>query len=114
MPLPNSDSGPRPDLARWLLDPEVIQLNHGSFGATPSTVLEEQDRWRRVQQANPTGFVVETLEPALDQARARLCTEVGADPADLVFVTNATMGVNSVVRSLAFEPDDELLTINHA
>ena len=64
-------------------------------------------------EANPTGFVIGTLEPALDEARARLCALVGADPADLVFVTNATMGVNTVVRSLAFEPGDELLTINH-
>ena len=98
----------------WLLDPDVIQLNHGSFGATPWPVLEEQDRWRRLQEANPTGFVMATLEPALDHARARLCAEVGADPADLVFVINATMGVNTVVRSLPFEPGDELLTINHA
>ena len=57
--------------------------------------------------------MLETLEPALDHARARLCALVGADPADLVFVTNATMGVNTVVRSLSFEPGDELLTIDH-
>ena len=97
----------------WLLDPQIVQLNHGSFGATPLPVLEEQDRWRRLMEENPTGFVVENLEPALDEARARLCALVGADPADLVFITNATMGVNTVVRSLAFEPGDELLTINH-
>lgn len=97
----------------WLLDPTIIQLNHGSFGATPQPVLEEQDRWRRLIEANPTGFVLEAFEPALDDARARLSALVGANPADLVFVTNATMGVNTVVRSLSFEPGDELLTINH-
>lgn len=106
-------SAPKGDLRTWLLDPQIIQLNHGSFGATPRPVLEEQDRWRRLLEADPTGFVVETLEPALDDARARLCALVGADPADVVFVINATMGVNTVVRSLAFEPGDELLTINH-
>ncbi len=97
----------------WLLDPTIIQLNHGSFGATPQPVLEEQDRWRRLIEANPTGFVLEAFEPALDDARAQLSALVGANPADLVFVTNATMGVNTVVRSLSFEPGDELLTINH-
>jgi isopenicillin-N epimerase len=106
-------SAPTGGLKGWLLDPQVVQLNHGSFGATPSPVLEEQDRWRRLMEANPTGFVLEVLEPALDQARARLCALIGADPADLVFITNATMGVNAVVRSLPFEPGDELLTINH-
>jgi isopenicillin-N epimerase len=106
-------SAPTGGLKGWLLDPQVVQLNHGSFGATPCPVLEEQDRWRRLMEANPTGFVLEVLEPALDQARARLCALIGADPADLVFITNATMGVNAVVRSLPFEPGDELLTINH-
>ncbi|HKY48181.1 MAG TPA: aminotransferase class V-fold PLP-dependent enzyme [Acidimicrobiia bacterium] len=97
----------------WLLDPQVVQLNHGSFGATPRPVLDEQDRWRRLMEANPTGFVLESFEPALDEARGRLSALVGADPADLVFITNATAGVNAVVRSLRFEPGDELLTINH-
>ncbi len=67
----------------------------------PDRFIEEQDRWRRLIEANPTGFVLESLEPALDDARTRLCALVGADPADLVFVMNATMGVNTVVRSLA-------------
>jgi isopenicillin-N epimerase len=106
-------SAPPTDATNWLLDPDVVQLNHGSFGATPLPVIEEQDRWRRLIEANPTGFVLESLEPALDEARTRLCALVGADPADLVFVTNATMGVNTVVRSLRFEPGDELLTIDH-
>jgi isopenicillin-N epimerase len=106
-------SAPKGGSKSWLLDPQIIQLNHGSFGATPRPVLDEQDRWRRLMEANPTGFVLETLEPALDEARARLSALIGADPADLVFITNATMGVNTVVRSLPFEPGDELLTINH-
>jgi len=106
-------SAPKGGLQSWLLDPQVVQLNHGSFGATPRPVLDAQDRWRRLMEANPTGFVLETLEPALDQARIRLCALIGADPTDLVFITNATMGVNAVVRSLPFEPGDELLTINH-
>ena len=101
------------DTGNWLLDPNIVQLNHGSFGATPRPVLDEQDRWRRLIEANPTGFFLETLEPALDDARARLCALVGAETDDLVFVTNATMGVNTVVRSLSFEPGDELLTIDH-
>jgi isopenicillin-N epimerase len=106
-------SAPKGGTNSWLLDPRIVQLNHGSFGATPRPVLDEQDRWRRLMESNPTGFILNTFEPALDEARARLCALLGAHPADLVFVTNATMGVNAVVRSLALEPGDELLTINH-
>ncbi|MGQ0847870.1 MAG: aminotransferase class V-fold PLP-dependent enzyme [Actinomycetota bacterium] len=97
----------------WLLNPEVVQLNHGSFGATPKPVLDEQDRWRWEFEANPTGFVINILEHALDAARGRAAAVIGADPQDLVFVANATTGVNTVVRSLGFQPGDELLTTNH-
>jgi isopenicillin-N epimerase len=102
-----------PHLSSWALDRNVIQLNHGSFGATPLPVLAAQDFWRRKFEANPTGFVVNVLEPAIDSARTALAALVGAEPADLVFVTNATMGVNTVVRSIDFRPGDELLTTDH-
>ena len=102
-----------PHLSSWALDRDVIQLNHGSFGATPLPVLAAQDSWRRAFEANPTGFVVNVLEPAIDRARTTLAALVGAEPADLVFVTNATMGVNTVVRSIDFRPGDELLTTDH-
>lgn len=103
-----------PVIGSWLLDPDIVQLNHGSFGASPMPVLEAQDGWRRRLESNPTRFMVEDYEPAIDDARARLASLVGADPADLVFLSNATTGVNTVVRSLALEPGDELLTTDHA
>ena len=99
----------------WSLSPDVHHLNHGSFGAVPVSVQEEQDEWRRRWEANTTGFVLEELQPALDQARLTLANFVEADPAGLVFVRNATTGVASVVRSIehTLHPGDELLTTSH-
>jgi isopenicillin-N epimerase len=97
----------------WPLDPRVDFLNHGSFGATPRPVLEAQQSWRLQLEHEPVRFMVERLEPALDVARAAVGEFVGADPDDLAFVTNATTGVNTVLRSLTFEPGDELLTTDH-
>lgn len=123
MPGPFRDRRPDEGAARtirrvsiWALDPEVTYLNHGAFGACPRPVLEAQQRWQARMEANPNRFFLEEYEPALDAARTALATFIGADPAGLVFVRNATEGVNAVLRSL--EPQlgsgDELLVTDHA
>src|SRR5437867_9606755 len=98
----------------WTLDPGVTFLNHGGYGATPRPVLAAQQRWRDQMEAEPVRFFAHDLEPALDEARHALGPFVGADPEDLVFVPNATAGINTVLRSLRFAAGDELLTTDHA
>ncbi|MBM3308127.1 MAG: aminotransferase class V-fold PLP-dependent enzyme [Candidatus Eisenbacteria bacterium] len=97
----------------WSLDPDVLFLNHGSFGACPTPVLAAQARIRARLERQPVQFLVRDLEPLLDEARATLAAFVGADPDDLAFVPNATTGVSTVLRSLRFEPGDELVTTSH-
>ncbi|MBM4380384.1 MAG: aminotransferase class V-fold PLP-dependent enzyme [Deltaproteobacteria bacterium] len=98
----------------WTLSPAVAYLNHGSYGATPRPVLEAQARLRAELESGPVHFMGCRLEPLLDEARGRLAGLLGARTADLVFVPNATHGVNAVLRSLPFGPGDELLTTDHA
>ena len=88
-------------------------LNHGSFGACPKQVLAVQQRLRSQLEKEPLRFFGREWEPLLDDARSKLAAFVGADVQDLVFVPNATTGVNSVLRSLTFSPEDEILTTNH-
>jgi isopenicillin-N epimerase len=97
----------------WHLDPEVVFLNHGSFGACPVQVLEAQRALVDELEAGPVEFLWTTFEPRLDAARRDVAAFLGADPEGLVFVPNATTGVSTVLRSLRFEPGDELLTTNH-
>ena len=102
------------DLAHhWALDPPITFLNHGSFGATPREVLEAQRRWRDRMEAQPIQFLARDLPRLFEETRTTLGAFVGADPVDLAFVTNATNAVNAVVRSLRFEPGDELVTDDH-
>lgn len=104
---------PSPFAAHWDLDPEVVFLNHGSFGACPRVVLERQRELQRELEREPVRFLHRELEARLDEARAPLAALVRCDPDDLAFVPNATAGVNAVLRSLPFGRDDELLVTDH-
>lgn len=99
--------------ALWPLDPAVTFLNHGSFGSCPRPVLEYQSQLRARLERQPVRFFVRDLEGLWDEARACLAAFVRADADDLVFVPNATAGVNTVLRSLEFRPGDELLVTDH-
>ncbi|MEQ8762595.1 MAG: aminotransferase class V-fold PLP-dependent enzyme [Planctomycetota bacterium] len=99
--------------AHWQLEEGIEFLNHGSFGACPTKILEAQDRWRKRIELEPVRFFVHELEPALDETRRELGSFLGASPDCLAFVPNATYGVNSILRSLELGPQDELLVSNH-
>jgi isopenicillin-N epimerase len=97
----------------WTLDPEVVYLNHGSFGACPAYVLEKQQEYRQCLEKEPVRFLMTEVETLLDASRRKVTRFMNADPGDVVFVQNATSGVNTVFRSLHFEPGDEILFTNH-
>ncbi len=104
---------PSPFAVHWDLDPAVTFLNHGSFGGCPRVVVAAQRAIQDELEREPVRFLHRELERRLDVAREALCEVVDCDPQDLVFVRNATEGVNTVLRSLQFAPGDELLTIDH-
>ena len=99
--------------APWRLDPSVTFLNHGSFGACPIAVLDAQARIRDEIEREPVTFFGRELEDRLDAARLALARFVGADADGLAFVDNATTGANAVIRSLRFEPGEEILATSH-
>jgi isopenicillin-N epimerase len=98
----------------WTIDPAITFLNHGSFGACPREVLAHQAALRAELEREPVAFMARSLEGRMDRAREVLGAFVGADPDDLAWVTNASTGVATVVRSLDFAAGDELLTTTHA
>ncbi len=106
-------SGASEFVRHWRLDPDVAFLNHGSFGACPIPVLEAQTRLRDRLERGPVQFLLRELDDLATSARAETATFVGVDPDDLVFVPNATTGVNTILRSLSFKAGDELLTTSH-
>jgi isopenicillin-N epimerase len=98
----------------WNLDKDIVFLNHGSFGATPTFVLEEQRKWVRLMEKDPIHFFEHgALEPHL-QAKRAVAKMVGCDASDLALLENATTGVNTILRSLTFKQGDEILVPDHA
>ncbi len=97
----------------FLLDPDVHFLNHGSFGATPAPVFAVYQEWQRRLERQPVQFIASELGDHFAQARQALGDYVNSPAADLVFVPNATFGVNVVARSLALGEGDDVLATNH-
>jgi isopenicillin-N epimerase len=95
---------------QFLLDPDVVFLNHGSFGACPRPVLGEYQRWQRELEREPVEFLARRCDGLVAEARSVLGEYLGARGDDVVFVPNATTGMNTVARSLRLGPDDEVLT----
>jgi isopenicillin-N epimerase len=98
---------------KFLLDPAIIFLNHGSFGAVPEPVFGAYIDWQRRLERQPVLFLGRELDDLLHESRAALGEYLHADPDDLVYIPNATHGVNILARSLQLKAGDEILTTDH-
>lgn len=92
-----------------MLDPTVVYLNHGSFGACPRRVLAAQDAHRARVEGDAMRFYMHDLWGEMDRSRGALGPLIGADPGDLVFVSNATSAVAHVIDNIELRPGDEVL-----
>src|SRR5262245_60162966 len=96
------------------LDATTTFINHGSFGLTPLAVLAAQDALRGELERQPVQFLSRAaLQPRLRAVAGQLAAFLGAAGEDLVFVDNATTGVNAVLRSFPLRPNDEVLITDH-
>src|SRR5690349_10917704 len=93
----------------FLLDPDVVYLNHGSYGACPRPVFERYQEWQLELEREPVDLLSRRLPELLAEARAALGAFVGAPADNLTFVPNATTGVNMAARALDLRAGDEVL-----
>lgn len=105
--------GPSELASLWALDPGVVYLNHGSFGACPKQILEKQREYQLMLESQPVRFLIREMEGLHEASRRKAAAFVNSLPEDMVFVSNATAAVNTVFRSLKLEPGDEILITNH-
>ena len=97
----------------FLLDPEIIFLNHGSFGATPKPVLDIYHDWQQRLEENPVKFLDRDIKFYFRNAREALGEYLNADPDNLVYIPNVTYAVNAIAGSLRLSPEDEILATDH-
>jgi isopenicillin-N epimerase len=97
----------------WNLPEDVAYLNHGSFGPSPIVVQESYERWTRQLEQQPMNFFIREMEPALEESLSVLADFVGTSRGNLIFVDNATFGMNIVAASTRLDTDDEVLINDH-
>jgi isopenicillin-N epimerase len=95
------------------LDPSVTFLNHGSFGATPKPVFDAYQNWQLRLESQPVLFLGRELDGLLKDSRQVLGEYLNAEADDLVYIPNATHGVNIISRSLSLLHGDEIVTSDH-
>lgn len=110
MPFDSSRSERR---RHWTLDPGVTFLNHGSFGACPKVVIDTQRSFQDQLEREPVAFFLEAYPGLLHQTKLSLAQFLDAPLDSIAMLRNTTEGVNAILSSIDWRPDDEILVTNH-
>ncbi|MBU0510898.1 MAG: aminotransferase class V-fold PLP-dependent enzyme [Chloroflexi bacterium] len=98
---------------QFLLNPDVIFLNHGSFGACPRPVFEAYQHWQRELERQPVEFLGRRATSLMAEARENLAAYLNCQADEVVYFPNPTTAINMVARNLDLQPGDEILTTDH-
>ncbi|KFA68942.1 hypothetical protein S40285_05435 [Stachybotrys chlorohalonatus IBT 40285] len=85
--------------------PEWRNLNHGSFGSIPNAILAKLKDHQAQTEARPDLWIRYEYPRLLDESRAAVAELLNAPTDTVVFVGNATEGVNTVFRNLKWDED---------
>ncbi|HLA55838.1 MAG TPA: aminotransferase class V-fold PLP-dependent enzyme [Flavobacterium sp.] len=99
--------------SQFLLNPEIIYLNHGSFGACPKPIFEDYQKWQLELENEPAQFITKNALAYLKESKKALAKYINCDAADFFFTQNPTFAINVIMRSLELKPGDEILATNH-
>src|SRR5690242_19484208 len=97
----------------FLLKPDIVFRNHGSYGACPRPVFEVYQQRQRELESQPVQFIGYVLPDLLQAARARLAGFLHTEANNIAFVSNASYGINIVARALKLQLGDEILGTDH-
>ena len=106
-----SDSTPfgGPIRSHFPFPSHYLNLNHGSFGAYPISVRDTLREYQRQTDAEPDNFIRYKLPGLIDRSRNAVAELINADVDNVVLIPNASTGVNTVLRNLAYKPGDKIV-----
>ena len=99
--------------SQFRLDPNIVFLNHGSYGSTPIPVQDNQNKWRAILENQPCQFLGEDYFNEIIIARQALANYLDCDKDSVVYTINPTTAINMIIPSLEFGSGDEILSTNH-
>ncbi|KAI0041920.1 PLP-dependent transferase [Auriscalpium vulgare] len=86
--------------------PGYVNLNHGSYGSVPGPVVAASQVIAAGIEANPDKFMRLDAADKIPTARRRMEQLVGAGPDEVVFVPNASHGINTVLKNFVWNKED--------
>jgi isopenicillin-N epimerase len=99
--------------SKFLLNPEITFLNHGSFGACPKPIFDNYQFWQLELEKEPVQFIQKKSAAYLKSSKNALAKYIGCQSQDFFFTPNPTFAINMIMRSLVLQKGDEILTTNH-
>ena len=97
----------------FMLNPDIIYLNHGSFGACPKPIFDSLINWQKKLEFEPVRHLAFDVYNYLEKSRDSLSKYVNCNQDDIIFTPNPSTALNTVIKSLDLKEDDEILTTNH-
>ena len=97
----------------FLLDNDTTYLNHGSFGACPSKIMDEYFKLQLKLERQPIDFLANNITTTLKKSRESLSKYIDCPREDVVFFPNPSTAINMVAKSLTLRKNDEVLTTTH-
>ena len=92
-------------------EPFYLLTLSGSFGASPTAIRNKETQIRHECETNPCPFIKYRFPRLLNESRVAMCEFLGVPESTIVFVPNATTGINTVLRNIVWNTDgrDEIL-----
>ena len=99
--------------SKFMLDPKIVYLNHGSFGACPKNIFDSLIKYQKLLEFEPVKHLAHDVFEYLEKSRESLGNYINCNKDDVVFSPNPSTALNTVIRSLDLNDGDEILTTNH-